>query len=206
MDPILEKVLITLAGIAVTSLCTWLGVKINKYRTLVKKEEDELIKATIENSLKPINSNLTTLNTEIGSIKTDISTMKTNIKNLQNSEINFKTRLDPTQEEIEHMKDDITEILAKIKSQGTDIDNLQAQENRLEHETRCAWRYRIRSLCHAYIRRGWMSHDEYAQLQEMFNIYTAIGGNGQTKELYDRTMMLEIYTDEEAAEWYRNHQ
>lgn len=51
-----------------------------------------------------------------------------------------------------------------------------------------------------------MSHDEYAQLQEMFNIYTAIGGNGQTKELYDRTMKLDMKSDEEAAEWYREHQ
>ena len=206
MDPILEKFILTIVGIAATGLCTWLGVKIKKYKTLIKKEEDEILKKTIENTLSPISDTLTTLNTEIGGIKTDISKMKTDIKKLQNSEINFETRLAHTQEEIEHMKDDITEILAKIKSQGTDIDNLQAQENRLEHETRCAWRYRIRSLCHAYIRRGWMSHDEYAQLQEMFNIYTAIGGNGQTKELYDRTMMLEIYTDEEATEWYRNHQ
>ena len=206
MDPIIEKFILTIVGIIATGLCTWLGVKISKYRKLIKQEEDNILKATIESTLQPINTTLGTLTTEIGSIKTDIGKMKTDIKNLQNSEINFETRLKPTQEEIEHMKDDVTEILGKLKDQGIDIENLQAQENRLEHETRCAWRYRIRSLCHAYLRRGWMSHDEYAQLQEMFNIYTAIGGNGQTKELYDRTMQLPMYNDEEAAEWYREHQ
>ncbi len=176
------KVLLTLVGIVTTGLDTWLGIQIKKYRGLIKKEEDETVKHTIQ----------TTISKELKPIRTDI-------RNLQNSETNFSTRFEPVQEEIEHLKDDITEILANIKQQGIDIDNLQAQENRLEHETRCAWRYRIRSLCHSYLRRGWMSHSEYVQLQEMFNIYTAIGGNGQTKELYERTMRLDIKTDAEIA-------
>lgn len=68
----------------------------------------------------------------------------------------------------------------------------------LAHETRCAWRYRIRQLCHAYLARGYMSFEEYSQLQEMYNIYQAIGGNGQTKELYDKTVStLEIKTEVE---------
>ena len=199
MNPILEKVLVAAIGVIVPAILGWLGALIVKYNKLIKKEKDAVIQNTIVDTLKPIQ-------TDISSMKTDISKMKTDIRNLQNSEINFETRLAPTQEEIEHMKDDITEILDQIKAQGVDIDNLQDQENRLEHETRCAWRYRIRQLCHAYLRRGWMSHDEYAQLQEMFNIYTAIGGNGQTKELYDRTMKLDMKSDEEAAEWYREHQ
>lgn len=41
-----------------------------------------------------------------------------------------------------------------------------------------------------------MTHREFTQLQEMFAIYTALGGNGQTKELYDRTMKLDIKNEE----------
>lgn len=152
--------------------------------------EDEKVKETIVN----------TLTTELSPIKEDIGTMKSDISNLQKSETNFSTRFNPLQEEIEHMKDDITEILDDLKQQGIDLNNIKEKEQTLEHETRCAWRYRIRSLCHAYIRRGWMSYDEYSQLQEMFNIYTAIGGNGQTKELYEKTIDLEIKTDAEIAE------
>lgn len=37
-----------------------------------------------------------------------------------------------------------------------------------------------------------MTHGEFIQLQEMFTIYSALGGNGQTKELYDKTMRLDI--------------
>ena len=103
------------------------------------------------------------------------------------------------QDEIEHLKDDIQEILDTLTAQGVDLNNIREKEKHLEHETRCAWRYRIRTLCHAYMRRGWMVHNEFDQLQEMFNLYTAIGGNGQTKELYERTMKLDVLTDAEAA-------
>ena len=108
------------------------------------------------------------------------------------------------QTEIEHMKDDITIILEDIKQHGIDLTNVHEKEKHLEHETRCAWRYRIRTLCHAYIKRGWMSHEEFSQLQEMFNLYTAIGGNGQTKELYERTMQLDIKTEAEIAALQEN--
>lgn len=203
MDPITEKIVLTIVGILVTSLITWLGAQIVKYKNLVRKEEDETIKNTIVNtlttSLKPIEDDISVLKTNVGNMQNDIGKMKKDIKSLQNSEINFTTRLNPMQDEIEHMKDDITIILEDIKQHGVDLANVHEKEKHLEHETRCAWRYRIRTLCHAYIKRGWMSHEEFCQLQEMFNLYTAIGGNGQTKELYERTMKLEILSDAEVA-------
>lgn len=180
------KVLLTVVGIATTTLGGWFIAQIKKYRNLIKKEEDETvaktIKATLSEELKPI---------------------RKDIKNLQNSEINFSTRLQPVQEEIEHLKDDITEILENLKAQGLDLANICEKEKLLEHETRCAWRYRIRQLCHKYLQRGCMSASEFAQLQEMYAIYTAIGGNGQTKMLYDRTIQLQIKTDEEV--WAMEH-
>ena len=55
MDPIIEKFILAIVGFAATSLCTWLGVKISKYKKLIKKEEDEILKKTINNTLSPIN-------------------------------------------------------------------------------------------------------------------------------------------------------
>ena len=207
MDPVLEKALLTVVGILVTSLVTWLGAQIVKYKKLVKKEEDETIKSTIVNTLttalQPIESNIGELKTDVSTLKTDVSTLKIDVGNLKNdvsklqtSEVNFTTRLNPMQDEIEHLKDDITEILNNLKEQGIELQNIHEKEDLLAHETRCAWRYRIRQLCHAYLARGYMSFDEYSQLQEMYNIYSAIGGNGQTKELYDKTVStLEIKTE-----------
>ena len=209
MDPVLEKALLTVVGILVTSLVTWLGAQIVKYKKLVKKEEDETIKSTIvntlTNALQPIESNIGELKTDVSTLKTDVSTLKIDVGNLKNdvsklqtSEVNFTTRLNPMQDEIEHLKDDITEILNNLKEQGIELQNIHEKEELLAHETRCAWRYRIRQLCLAYLARGYMSFEEYSQLQEMYNIYQAIGGNGQTKELYDKTVStLEIKTEVE---------
>lgn len=144
---------------------------------------------------------------DISNMQIDIGNMKSDISNLQTFETNFSTRLEPTQEEIEHLKDDITEILNTLKQHGLDLENIREKEELLAHETRCAWRYRIRQLCHVYIARGYMSLDEFSQLQEMFNIYAAIGGNGQTKELYDRVVRtVEIKTAAEIEAIRRNAQ
>ena len=209
MNPALEKALLTVVGILVTSLVTWLGAQIVKYKKLVKKEEDETIKSTIVNTLttalQPIESNIGELKTDVSTLKTDVSTLKIDVGNLKNdvsklqtSEVNFTTRLNPMQDEIEHLKDDITEILNNLKEQGIELQNIHEKEELLAHETRCAWRYRIRQLCLAYLARGYMSFEEYSQLQEMYNIYKAIGGNGQTKELYEKTVdTVEIKTETE---------
>ena len=186
MDEIWMKVLLTVVGTLTATLLGWLGFQIKKYRDLIKKEEDETVKKTIQ----------TTLSTELEPIKKDI-------KSLQNSEVNFSTRLQPLQEEIDHLKDDITEILADLKSKGVDLSNICEREKLLEHETRCAWRYRIRQLCHKYLERGCISGSEFAQLQEMYALYTAIGGNGQTKLLYEKTIQLEIKSDDEV--WVMDH-
>ena len=202
MNPAVEKALLTVVGILVTSLVTWLGAQIVKYKKLVKKEEDETVKTTIVNTLttalQPIESNIGELKTDVNTLKTDVGNLKNDVSKLQTSEVNFTTRLNPMQDEIEHLKDDITEILNNLKEQGVELQNIHEKEELLAHETRCAWRYRIRQLCHAYLARGYMSFDEYSQLQEMYNIYQAIGGNGQTKELYEKTVdTIEIKTEAE---------
>ena len=186
MDGVLEKIILTIVGILVTTLVGWLTSQIVRYKKLIRQEEDNTVKTTIVN----------TLNEGLKPVKEDISNMKNDIAKLQNVELTFTTNLQPIQAEIDHLKDDITEILNSLKEQGIELKNIHEKEELLAHETRCAWRYRIRQLCHAYLARGYMSFDEYSQLQEMYNIYQAIGGNGQTKELYDKTVStLEIKTE-----------
>ena len=187
MSGILTRVAVSLTVAGITGLVAWLGRQIAKYKKLVKQEEDTVMKKTLND----------TLDSKLKPIREDIA-------NLKKVETNFQTRLQPTQEEIEHLKDDITEILNELKAQGIDLSNIneridaiENKEDHLELETRSAWRYRIRQLCHVYLARGWMSIDDYQQLQEMFNLYSAIGGNGQTKELYEKTIELEIKTADE---------
>ena len=37
-----------------------------------------------------------------------------------------------------------------------------------------------------------MTQDQYEQLSEFFKLYEALGGNGQAKQYYERTIKLEI--------------
>ena len=208
MDPVWEKILLTIVGFLVTTLCTWLGAQIVRYKKLSKKEEDDIVKNTIVDTLsaglEPIKTDINELKTDVGNLKTDVGSiqvdigkMKQEIKNLQNSEINFSTRLKPMQEEIEHLKDDIAETILALEKQGLDLEDMRRSEELLQKETRSAWRYRIRQLCHVYIERGCMTAQEFDQLQKMYDIYAAIGGNGQTKELYDKARDLQIKPKEE---------
>lgn len=210
MHPVLEKILFAAIGVIVPALIGWLGAQIVKYRKLTKKEEDDIVKntivSTLSEGLQPIKTDISSLKTDVsnlktdvGNIQTDIGKMKNEIKNLQNSEINFSTRLTPMQDEIEHIKDDISETILALEQLGLDFQDMRAAEELLAKETRSAWRYRIRQLCHVYLARGCMTGKEFDQLQKMYSIYEAIGGNGQTKDLYDRAKLLPIKSEEEVA-------
>lgn len=179
---IIEKIIVGIIIAGLTALGGWLIQLIKKYKKLTKKEEDETVKKAINNSLA---ENLAPIKTELNDIKNDVA-------NLQKFETNFHTRLDPVQEEIEHLKDDITEILKEQKEQGITIDNIAEKEEQLRKKLRCEWRYRIRAICLVYNKRGYMTHEEFEQLQEFYALYEAIGGNGQTKELYEKTIKLPI--------------
>jgi hypothetical protein len=68
-------------GLLTTSLLTWLGAQIVKYKKLIKKEEDETVKNTIVNTLTTA---LDPIKTDIGDLKSDVSTLKTDIDNMKN--------------------------------------------------------------------------------------------------------------------------
>jgi hypothetical protein len=72
VDPIIEKIVITIVGIVVSGLATWLGAQIIKYKKLIKKEEDETVKNTIKSALT---DELAPIRTDIGKMKTDISSL-----------------------------------------------------------------------------------------------------------------------------------
>jgi hypothetical protein len=99
VNPIVEKIIITVIGILITSLAGWLSAQIVKYKKLIKKEEDETVKntivSTLTTSLEPIKTDISVLKTDVGTLKTDVENMKDDIGKLQTSEVNFTTRLNP---------------------------------------------------------------------------------------------------------------
>lgn len=181
----------TIVTIIITTICTKLGLQIKKYKKLLKEEEDKTVKDTMK---KVLGEELEPIRGDMQSLRKDVLNMQDDINGLQDIEVNFSTRFKPVQEEIEAIKDDITEILLSLKEQGIDLDKLKNREEFLEKQTCSAWRYRIRYLCHAYLERNYMTNDELEQLQEMFTVYEALGGNGQTKDLYQKTLKLPVHS------------
>ena len=60
-----------------------------------------------------------------------------------------------------------------------------------------SYRYRLSQLCRLFLRQGYMTFEQYDQLNEFYHLYTGRGGNGEAKALYERVIKLEILTDEQ---------
>lgn len=112
MDDIILKAINVAISLLLTGLAGYLGKKISQYKKLIKKENDETVKATITTTLSEL---LIPVKEDVSNVKSGLENVCKDIAKLQNVEINFSTRLSPLQEEIEHLKDDITEILSDLK-------------------------------------------------------------------------------------------
>lgn len=107
-----------------------------------------------------------------------------NVKNLldqqQNNEMEIfvEKRLEPIYEELEDLRKYVRETEAKDNKNLTFII--------------ASYRFRLIQLCKEHLKAGRMTQNEYDQLTEFYKLYTALGGNGQAKEYYDRTVQLPI--------------
>ena len=63
-----------------------------------------------------------------------------------------------------------------------------------------SYRYRLSQLCRIYLRQGYITFEQYDQLNEFYHLYVGLGGNGEAKALYERVIALDLITDEQARE------
>lgn len=87
-------------------------------------------------------------------------------------------RLDPIYQELEDLRKYIRESEAK---RDHNMDFIIA-----------SYRFRLIQLCKEHLAAKQMTSGEYEQLTEFYKLYTSLGGNGQAKEYYDRTIQLPI--------------
>ena len=92
---------------------------------------------------------------------------------------------DRIDEKLKPILDDIEEIRGYIR-------RTESKENRDLELIIASYRFRLVQLCKLYIKKGYMTQDEYDQLTEFFKLYSSLGGNGQAKEYYEKTVKLEI--------------
>lgn len=100
----------------------------------------------------------------------------------------------------EKENNDIVELIdEKLKPIVEDIEELRTYIRKIEDKERqdltliiASYRFRLVQLCKIYIKQGYMTQNQYDQLTEFYKLYHSLGGNGQAKEYYEKTMELEI--------------
>ena len=59
-----------------------------------------------------------------------------------------------------------------------------------------SYRFRLIQLCKEFIRQEYLTQSQYDQLSEFYRVYVGLGGNGQAKDYYERTIALPIHNDD----------
>lgn len=103
----------------------------------------------------------------------------------------------------EKENNDIVELIdEKLKPIIEDIEELRTYIRKIEDKEGqdltliiASYRFRLVQLCKIYIKQGYMTQDQYDQLTEFYKLYHSLGGNGQAKEYYEKTMELEIRSE-----------
>lgn len=103
----------------------------------------------------------------------------------------------------EKENNDIVELIdEKLKPIIEDIEELRTYIRKIEDKERqdltliiASYRFRLVQLCKIYIKQGYITQDQYDQLTEFYKLYHSLGGNGQAKEYYEKTMELEIRSE-----------
>ena len=102
------------------------------------------------------------------------------INQKEKEEINqtIDNKLEPIVEEIEELR---TYIRQTANIEKTHMNLIIA-----------SYKFRLVQLCKNYMKQGYMTQDQYDQLTEFYKLYVGLGGNGQAKEYYEKTIVLEI--------------
>lgn len=103
-------------------------------------------------------------------------------KEKDNLEEAIEAHIEPIKNEIEQLRKYIreTEILEK-----THMDLIIA-----------SYRFRLVQLCRAYLKKGFMTSNEYEQLVEFYKVYHGLGGNGQAEEYYNKVVKLPVQQED----------
>ena len=118
----------------------------------------------------------------------------------------YKRLLDKeeTQQVDEHIEEKLQPIIDDMEELRNYVREVDKEE---KHKIRLivqSYRYRLSQLCRIYLKQGYMTFEQYDQLNEFYHLYIGLGGNGEAKALYERVIKLDILTEEQAKERKQN--
>lgn len=96
----------------------------------------------------------------------------------------------------EQLEELIEEHIAPIKEDLNNLRSFVLEEKKISERyieiILASYRFRLIQLCQSFLKQGYMTSEQYEQLVEFFKIYAGLGGNGQAKEYYERTLKLPL--------------
>lgn len=96
----------------------------------------------------------------------------------------------------EQLEELIEEHIAPIKEDLNNLRSFVLEEKKISERyveiILASYRFRLIQLCQSFLKQGYMTSGQYEQLVEFFKVYASLGGNGQAKEYYERTLKLPL--------------
>lgn len=96
----------------------------------------------------------------------------------------------------EQLEELIEEHIAPIKEDLNNLRSFVLEEKKISERyieiILASYRFRLVQLCQSFLKQGYMTSEQYEQLVEFFKVYAGLGGNGQAKEYYERTLKLPL--------------
>lgn len=111
----------------------------------------------------------------------------------EQTEHQIEVHLEPIYKELEDIRKRILDI-----SEKEDKDQIRNDKN--FDLIIASYRYRLVQLCKQFRQQGYMYEYQYEHLQQFFQLYTQLGGNGAAKKEYDRVMELPLKRNPPAEE------
>lgn len=100
-----------------------------------------------------------------------------------------KEQQEKLEQQIDLKLEPILEDIEEIRKHVTERD--------MESDTKLnlivsSYRFRLIQLCKIYLKQGYLTTEQYEQINEFYDLYFKLGGNGQAKEFYEQVLKLEI--------------
>lgn len=96
----------------------------------------------------------------------------------------------------EQLEELIEEHIAPIKEDLNNLRSFVLEEKKISERyveiILASYRFRLIQLCQSFLKQGYMTSGQYEQLVEFFKVYAGLGGDGQAKEYYERTLKLPL--------------
>lgn len=96
----------------------------------------------------------------------------------------------------EQLEELIEEHIAPIKEDLNNLRSFVLEEKKSSEKyieiILASYRFRLIQLCQTFLKQGYMTSGQYEQLVEFFKVYAGLGGDGQAKEYYERTLKLPL--------------